>query len=302
MSKKRKFINDAKNFSRVVKTRWYLRHRRKIEAILRDGTPPDTRETDRNFDAIQNRTPARRFVYGYSPLECWTRASERVAELLKLDCLQEPGAKTLEVGCGDGLVSLQLSAFGHDVACTDLEDWRSEQCSHLPSHIGKMEDGLPYEDNEFDCAFSYNTFEHVEQPDQCLAEMSRVVRPGGLILISFSPLYCSPWGLHAYRTINAPYAQFLFSENTIIEKLREIGHRDLGRESMELQPLNKWRIESFSETFGAAPQTRIHTLVRTYDFLHLDWVLRFPQVFTGQELELDDITVAGISCILRRCK
>jgi SAM-dependent methyltransferase len=51
---------------------------------------------------------------------------------------------------------------------------------------------LPFADNSFDCIWTYATLEHVPRPEQALAEMRRVLRDGGILLLA--PAWqCRPW-------------------------------------------------------------------------------------------------------------
>ncbi len=74
---------------------------------------------------------------------------------------------------------------------------------------------MPYDESSFDLIFSINSFEHFEQPALALNEIIRVLQPDGLLFLAFSPLYYSPWGLHASRRLGMPYPQLLFSAPTI---------------------------------------------------------------------------------------
>lgn len=159
--------------------------------------------------------------------------------------------------------------------------------------------GLPFSDAEFDLVYSYNAFEHFPNPAHAYSEFARVCKPGGLMHFEFDPLFASPWGLHAYRSIHMPYPQFLFNMDFLTAKLAEIGINDLGRERVELQPMNRWRRDQFKALWenGAG---RILTYKEYRDFSHLDMVVRFPDCFRGLGLTVDDLTVHGIVVTIER--
>jgi SAM-dependent methyltransferase len=58
---------------------------------------------------------------------------------------------------------------------------------------------LHWADDTFDFAYSFSVFEHLEDPGKCLAEVMRVLKPGGGFCIS-THLYTSDSGAHDPRT------------------------------------------------------------------------------------------------------
>jgi hypothetical protein len=126
------------------------------------------------------------------------------------------------------------------------------------------------------------------------------IAPGGLVFLRFGPLYASAWGLHAYRTMPIPYAQFLFSEPFLAERLRVPGIRDLGREREELQPLNRWRLADFA-ALGTGPDRELVGWRLREELDELRTVLRHPQAFRGRGLTFADLSTKTVQLVLRRC-
>ena len=58
---------------------------------------------------------------------------------------------------------------------------------------------LAFADESFDCLLSISTFEHFHHPDRVLAEMFRVLRPGGVALVSFEPVWTASYGHHLHH-------------------------------------------------------------------------------------------------------
>lgn len=54
---------------------------------------------------------------------------------------------------------------------------------------------LPFASNAFDGAGAFDLLEHLERPVQCLREVARIVRPGGLVLVTV-PAYQRLWSPH----------------------------------------------------------------------------------------------------------
>jgi SAM-dependent methyltransferase len=96
----------------------------------------------------------------------------------------------LDVGCGTGLATAELVKLGVDVSGSDLSPGMLEVArKHLPSvrfETGSMLE-LPHPDNTFGGVMTWYSTIHV--PDEllpaALAELARIVRPGGYLLLGF---------------------------------------------------------------------------------------------------------------------
>jgi SAM-dependent methyltransferase len=106
------------------------------------------------------------------------------------------GRVAVDVGGGPGYVGEALRNAG--ARCLTLDIDVKELTLHGRSAVdAAVADALhlPLSDNSMDIAHSSNVLEHVREPWDLLSELARVVRPGGLIFLSFTNWY-SPWGGH----------------------------------------------------------------------------------------------------------
>jgi SAM-dependent methyltransferase len=274
------------------------RRRRTLEQILANPAPPNLRGMAEKFSWLQANAPHRTFDYGYDPFSVWSRGVERARNLLSLPGLHASDADILEVACGDGMVGRLLSDYGHNVRLTDLDDWRDGRARAVRFEKADVCDRLPFSNDSFDLVYSYNAFEHFPAPAPAFAEMLRVCKPDALIYLEFGPLYTSPWGLHADRLL-MPYPQFLFTTETIAERLEQLGIYDLGKERSDLQYVNEWRVSAFRALWRRAGCTIVDE--RHYvDDDYLDVILRFPACFQGRGLTYDDVTIGGLFVTLRK--
>lgn len=272
--------------------------RRKVQRVLSDSRPADTSKAEQNFKALQERYQPQP-EYGYDDLSILHRAAHRASHIAWLARSLGEKVRSLEVGCGDGMVSVLASMGGIQCELTDLDDWRSTRAKDLPLYVGRMEAGLPVPDATYNLVFSYNTFEHLDDPTACMKEIARVMQPNGLLAVSFNPLYGSPWGLHAYRSLLMPYPQWLFNMDFIKAKLRELGIQDLGKERTELQPLNAWSVEKF-ENLWKSPAFEIVSVKRQTIHDYVGLVLEYPDSFRGRGLSFDDLVTSGYEVVLKR--
>ena len=103
-----------------------------------------------------------------------------------LDGLAEPGV-ALDAACGTGRYARHLAARGHRVIGVDRSpDMLAVARRHLPDadfRVGELA-ALPVDDDSVDVVVSALALSHVRDLDPVLAEVARVVRPGGHVVIS----------------------------------------------------------------------------------------------------------------------
>jgi ubiquinone/menaquinone biosynthesis C-methylase UbiE len=150
------------------------------------------------------------YTHGHAPAtvrQHGRRTAEEAAAFLLPDL--RPGLHVLDVGCGPGSITCglaervapgrvvgvdlsgeTLAAARQDAAARGLDNLRYEEASVY---------ALPYADATFDVGYAHQVFQHLREPARALAEMVRVLRPGGLVgvrdvdwgTVSYWPL--DPW-------------------------------------------------------------------------------------------------------------
>jgi ubiquinone/menaquinone biosynthesis C-methylase UbiE len=148
------------------------------------------------------------FAESYVQLEqdpygsCFTYSRMRLERLLDayLDRLPA-GQALLDVGCGTGHHMRDLHDRGFDVAGVDgsaamLEHARANNpgATVLEAKV----DALPFEDASFDVVVCIEVLRYLPDPQSCLNELARVLRPGGLCLATATPVA----NLNGYAVVN----------------------------------------------------------------------------------------------------
>ena len=93
------------------------------------------------------------------------------------------GKTLLEVGCGTGLILERVAQFAARADGVDVSPGMVEHARRRGLNVRVADaTALPYADAAFDVAYSFKVLAHVSRLDEALAEMLRVVRPGGHIV------------------------------------------------------------------------------------------------------------------------
>lgn len=153
----------------------------------------------------------------------WLCQGELLAEQLGLDENIVKDKVCLDGGCGHGALCYFVSKLGaKKVIGVDLEPTPYE---------GKFIDGkvefvktslmnLPFESNSFDVVFSSGVLHHTINPEKGAAELARILKPGGKLIIGVYGKYgLFPWLLWLARilTVKIPVIPYKFIDNLTIK-------------------------------------------------------------------------------------
>jgi SAM-dependent methyltransferase len=96
------------------------------------------------------------------------------------------GGSLLELGSATGMAAACLAAAGYRTTATDLGHafFRTDLRSSTLHFAAADSLSLPFRDAAFDGVASFQTLEHVPDPQRALDEMLRVVKPGGWIFVA----------------------------------------------------------------------------------------------------------------------
>lgn len=91
----------------------------------------------------------------------------------------------LDVGCGAGFLSNQLARQGYKVTGVDIEEdvlevAKKHDVTNTVEYKTADAYKLPFSDGSFDVVTAMDFLEHVDKPQNVIAEFSRVLKPGGL--------------------------------------------------------------------------------------------------------------------------
>jgi methionine biosynthesis protein MetW len=99
----------------------------------------------------------------------------------------QSGARCLDVGCGDGrTVGPWLVEHGCRYVGVDVSETAVHQAAAVGLDARVIEDAtvLPFDDASFDVGLMVEVLEHLFAPHEAVAELHRVLRPGGVLLVT----------------------------------------------------------------------------------------------------------------------
>ena len=154
----------------------------------------ELRDDRAGFEALQRRKEQEarsyfdRVASSFGEQELPGRTWEGLARsLLQL----APRARYVDLGIGDGLLTLMLAQVAEQVTAVDLSPEMLEQLAlraerrgfdNIDYVEGRIED-LPLEDQSYDVAVLSQALHHLDDPIVALQEARRVLRPGGKVLV-----------------------------------------------------------------------------------------------------------------------
>jgi SAM-dependent methyltransferase len=172
-----------------------------------------------------------RTVPGLAEENYWFRRHEVVYERLADRCA---GRDVLEAGCGEGYGADLIADVARRVIGLDYDD---SAVAHVRARYPRVEmhqgnlAALPLSDGAVDVVVNFQVIEHLWDQAQFVAECLRVLRPGGVLLMStpnritFSPGRDTPINPFHTRELNAAeLTELLRDEGFSVESMLGVFH------------------------------------------------------------------------------
>ena len=189
------------------------------------------------------------------------------------------------------MTAATLAQHGHDATAIDIDISRTDpRVRAAGSRVIQMDaTRLDFPDASFDLVYSFNVFEHLPDPAATFAEVTRVLRPGGVAAIPFTGLRWSPYGAHRYKEIGVPYVTVLFEEQDVTAYLRSTGH------TAPAPWVNSYAIEQFRTAFAACAGSYTGwRYAETRNHWHARLIAEEAGVFKARAPSLDSLFVESV--------
>jgi SAM-dependent methyltransferase len=173
-------------------------------AALSDLSTPEWRELFAGFERDQEKFLSREvafrspeYAYPRDPLHNWSRAWEYPYVFHHLEGVAGTGgrpASVVDLGSGVTFFPFSVARLGHSVTCVDIDEVcerdmlrAAEAVAHGPGAVAFRRctrTSLPFENGEADAVCCISVLEHTGEVEAVLDEVRRILRPGGLFLLT----------------------------------------------------------------------------------------------------------------------
>jgi 2-polyprenyl-3-methyl-5-hydroxy-6-metoxy-1,4-benzoquinol methylase len=140
--------------------------------------------------------------------------------------LRRPG-RLLDIGCGNGSFLQEAKRRGWETFGTELSPVNcrlAQERLGRPIHLGNLPD-LELPARSFDVVTLWHVLEHVPEPNTMLAEIERILTPGGILIIEV-PNIANPvfafFG-ESYFPLDCPRHVCFYSKTTLAAMLKKHG-------------------------------------------------------------------------------
>jgi len=137
-----------------------------------------------------------------------------------------------DVGCGEGGMALALAVLGarhvtgiditpRSIVTAVANSKRLQLDTRVEFLCANIHEWEP--PNPFDVVLSHEALEHILEPEKFLSRVRRLVKPTGIVILAFGPLFRCPFGDHmdGFFRVPIPWRGVLFSEQAILRLRRE---------------------------------------------------------------------------------
>ncbi len=150
-------------------------------------------EDQKKFLSVAPHSPDYRWPK--DPLRNWSRCWEYPYVFDNICSLVPKGSKLLDYGSGATFFPFALARRGYSVVCVDSDPVCVADVGTAQSRLAQgsydvkatLSDGrsIPLGNETFDVVYSISVLEHLPDPSAVIKDLHRVLRPGGLFVLTF---------------------------------------------------------------------------------------------------------------------
>ena len=200
------------------------------------------------------------------------------------------GERLLDLGCGGGRHAFHALRLGARVVAVDAQ---ADEVAQVRATVGAMLDAseikpdaeagavqgdalrLPFADDTFDRVIAAEVLEHIPDDAAAMAELARVLRPGGTMAVTVPRLgpEAVNWALSdEYHNVPGGHVR-IYRRSTLESRLRRAGLRPVGSHHAHALHSPYWWLRC-----AVGPRRDDHPLVRAYHRLLVWDITRAPRL------------------------
>jgi len=149
-------------------------------------------------------------------------------------------SKVLDIGCGDGSFALSLACRGLCVSAVEMPgegfDRAKKHCGLKVNLIeGPFQSGM-FENGSFNAVTLQHVLEHLSRPRESLHEISCLLKPGGILILSLPNIESRQYGLFGkdWFHLDPPQHLFFMGYESLLRELSEFGFLPIKKTSFSL--------------------------------------------------------------------
>jgi SAM-dependent methyltransferase len=202
---------------------------------------------------------------------------------------QAKGRVVIDFGCGEGLEAIEIAQNGaQKVIGIDIREavLRRANANAIEAGVATLCQFERSTNERADIVISIDSFEHFADPRQALRTMYDLLKPGGILMVSFGPPWYHPYGGHLFSVF--PWAHLLFSEPALIRwrsDIRSDGARCFGEVAGGLNQMTVREFEQLVRDRRFQVQSLSMVPIRRLAFLHNRLTREFTTSIVRCELQ-----------------
>lgn len=216
---------------------------------------------------IQSFYPAEYYGEPTAKFEPLVEFGVRLGAKLRVESLVgdlPSGSKVLDIGCGRGVMLRALLDLGHEAHGVEIApEAASGADPRAQIRIAPQLAKASYEENSFDAVIMWHVLEHLPHPDEALAEIRRILRPGGRLILAvpnFGSLQSRRTGNDWFH-LDLPRHLYHFTPETLQRLLAgNEFHYESVRHLAMLQNSFGW-LQSILNRFSGTPRNSLYSLL-----------------------------------------
>ena len=223
-----------------------------------------------------------------------------------------PGDRVLDMGCGGGRHAFALYRRGAHVTALDMDPAELKDVAGMFAAMAEAGEapagataaavrgtayGLPFDDDTFDYVVCAEVLEHLPEDSRAMAELTRVLKPGGLIAVTvprWGPeLLC--WALSsAYHEVEGGHVR-IYRGSELVRRLTAVGLEPEGSHHTHALHSPYWWLKcAVGVTDGD------HPVVKAYHRLLVWDMMKAPRLTRVTEKMLDPVIGKSLVHYLRK--